>query len=541
MIEPPSSFAPLEVAFLVESQLVSRYVYDLAEWARDHPKINISYVLIQGDSGSEPGPASKRLYDVFNERAFGVLRDIEDIILEKRLRSKEHREMLDIAAVASNEINLRARAAGNSAPIYSNEDIAKIGRLDLDLLIQFSPCAINGRLWSAARLGVLSLDCGASAGSGAAGFWETLEGRESSVFTIRHQAGEGDAKVLIRGALAAKPLFRWNRINLSKKGAFFLKNLLRQAADTGALPPAAEQEPQLAEHVHRTPSLHKQIAYVMGTFARVANDALRKKRYRWGVAFQRKPWTKLVMCEAYRIEPPQGHFLADPFIVKEGDRDYCFVEDWCFKKGKASISVYELKEDRAERLGDAIVEPFHLSYPYPFRVGGKLFICPESRNSGDIRVYECEEFPLRWKLSKVLMSDIQAVNSTIFEHDGLWWLLTNVDSAGGGDCGSELHIFHSTHPLNGAWTPHPANPVYIDAAKARNGGFIADSQGLFRISQMRGFDLYGKGFAINQIAVLNTNEYKEHRICAVKPNSSSGIIGMHHFHSNGEICVFDYL
>jgi hypothetical protein len=45
----------------------------------------------------------------------------------------------------------------------------------------------------------------------------------------------------------------------------------------------------------------------------------------------------------------------DPFVVTEGGRDFCFVEDYDYRKRNGCISVYELKAKTAERLGEAIV------------------------------------------------------------------------------------------------------------------------------------------------------------------------------------------
>ena len=44
--------------------------------------------------------------------------------------------------------------------------------------------------------------------------------------------------------------------------------------------------------------------------------------------FPKSPWNQLIMGQAIKIENPPGHFLADPFVVRDGDKDYCFVEDF---------------------------------------------------------------------------------------------------------------------------------------------------------------------------------------------------------------------
>ena len=43
-------------------------------------------------------------------------------------------------------------------------------------------------------------------------------------------------------------------------------------------------------------------------------------------------------------------------------------------------------------------------------------------------------------------------------------------------------IYHADSPFAAHWTPHAQNPIYIDSAKARNGGLLTDGdQRLIRL------------------------------------------------------------
>ena len=167
-------------------------------------------------------------------------------------------------------------------------------------------------------------------------------------------------------------------------------------------------------------------------------------------------------------------------------------------------------------------------------------MCPETCAKGEIRLYESVKFPLQWKLSHVIMDNIVASDSMIFEKDGSWWLFTNIDPVEA-DCCSELYIFFSESPLTDAWTPHPKNPIFIDSYKARNGGLLSHQGSLYRVAQKQGFGRYGKSTSINRIDVLTKEEYSETQLCLVEPDFFPGIIGTHHFHSNNGVCVFDYV
>ena len=273
----------------------------------------------------------------------------------------------------------------------------------------------------------------------------------------------------------------------------------------------------------------------------VFNKFILRKSYRWGVAFKFGDWKNLVMSRGIKIKNPPNHFLADPFVVSTDNNNYCFVEDYDYRLPRACISVFKLTENDSRRIGEAIVEPFHMSYPYVFEYRSRYYMCPETRENKDIRLYECESFPLRWKLKKIIMSNVSAVDTTIFEKDGTWWLFTNIDPTNVGDPALELYLFFSDNPLSDNWTPHPMNPIFVDSRKGRMGGILFDNGSVYRVSQQQGFDMYGKSFGINHISHISKTSYAENMVFKVEPNFFSGLKGTHHLHSNGKVTVFDYV
>ena len=74
-------------------------------------------------------------------------------------------------------------------------------------------------------------------------------------------------------------------------------------------------------------------------------------------------------------------------------------------------------------------------------------MCPEARESGQIRIYRCAEFPLKWELQTVIMENVRAADTMLFERRGKWWMLTNLDESGAEDHCSELYLFSSDRRL----------------------------------------------------------------------------------------------
>jgi len=84
-----------------------------------------------------------------------------------------------------------------------------------------------------------------------------------------------------------------------------------------------------------------------------------------------------------------------------------------------------------------------MSYPFLFRHNGALFMLPETIAIKTIEVWRCVNFPNTWRREKILIEGLSAANSTLLQHEGHWWLFTNLDRSGMCDHRNELHIFHA--------------------------------------------------------------------------------------------------
>ncbi|MEZ5728154.1 MAG: hypothetical protein R3E48_09275 [Burkholderiaceae bacterium] len=261
----------------------------------------------------------------------------------------------------------------------------------------------------------------------------------------------------------------------------------------------------------------------------------------WQVGVVHGHWRDADLREPVELQAPARSILADPFLIHRDGRSYCFAEAMDLDEQRGYIVTYELSEPGPARfLGTALEEGFHLSFPYLFEFEGELYMCPETHECGQIRVYRCTDFPLKWQPCAVLMDSVVAVDTMLFEHAGRWWMLTNLDPAGVGDLCSELHLFHAESPLSSRWKAHPANPLIIDPERARNAGLLRDGSKLFRVSQQQGFERYGVSTTIHEIVTLNRLFYEERAIRRIEPDVIAGATGMHHLHGSGSMTVFDY-
>jgi hypothetical protein len=347
----------------------------------------------------------------------------------------------------------------------------------------------------------------------------------------------------MRGHFPTRDSYLLNQAALFDKSNHYLKRLLERIAATGTLPRALPSLPYSAP-LFRAPDTSQSLRYLFRTIhqkVRGTIDTFRGRADRWQVAFVRGDWRSAVLWRGIDIPNPPNHFLADPFVITVEGRDYCFLEDFSYATRRGSVAVYELHPHGAARIGTALEEPFHLSFPYLFRYGGELFMCPESAENRDIRIYRCLDFPLRWALQSIPMRDVDAVDTMIFEKDGRWWMFTNINPVEGGDRCSELLIFWAPCPISGPWTAHPLNPVLVDGSRARNAGLVTEGDRVFRVSQGQGYRVYGRRVLINEVLELSETGYAETCVTEITPAFRRGASGTHHLHSNGRVTAFDFV
>jgi hypothetical protein len=239
--------------------------------------------------------------------------------------------------------------------------------------------------------------------------------------------------------------------------------------------------------------------------------------------------------------PPGDRFWADPFPVLKGDRYHIFVEELPYATNKGHISVLEL--DRQGKWGEskiALELPYHLSYPFLFKWKGDLFMIPETAANRTVELYRCTEFPDGWQLVDVLLDDIFAMDATLAEIDGRWWMFLNVGAEGGLDCDDELHIYNGPSPF-GPWKPHHGNPVKTDVRSARPAGRLFQSKGDWYLPAQDGSERYGWGMTVNKILQLSDTDFREESVAKILPQWASGLLGTHTLNAAPGLTVIDGL
>ena len=430
---------------------------------------------------------------------------------------------------------------------YTDYDIKKIEEAGLDLLVRAGSGILRGEILTICPNGIISFhhaDNDVNRG-GPPGFWEVYLKNPRTGFIIQRLKNELDGgDVLYKGYITTSWLYSLNLANLYEISNPFLHHVIEDITSIKSTLNVQEKSPY-SWQLYRNPNTTQIIVYLINTVKIFCSKLLRKianKSYRWSVAYQfTENWRDVTLWRSKKIPNPKNRFLADPFLVKRNGVHYCFVEDYDYATKKGCISVYEITRKKCKELGVALTEDFHLSYPFIFQYKDELFMCPETHEKREIRIYKCEDFPLKWKFYKTIMKDVSAVDSSIFFHANKWWLFSNIDKSPVGDHGSQLHIFFSSDPLSDDWIPHDKNPVIFNSFNGRNGGLIQENNKTFRVYQRQGFDMYGEASGVAKINTLTPDSYLENSLFEIEPEFFPNIEGTHTYSFSEGLLAFDYV
>lgn len=234
-----------------------------------------------------------------------------------------------------------------------------------------------------------------------------------------------------------------------------------------------------------------------------------------------------------------GSYLADPFGISDERGIHILCEEFDYGRGTGVISAVDIPPDGAPSTPRAVLQrPGHMSYPYLFVHNGEVFCVPEASSSRRVTIYRAEAFPSRWEECATLLSNVLAIDSTLFPYGGRWWL-TCTDAKGRMGQNEKLLVWHATRPL-GPWEPHLRNPVKVDPRSARPGGtpFVVKGT-LYRPSQdcSRG---YGQRIVINRVTRLTPSEFEEEPVAVVEPHPEGPYPeGVHTLSAVGDATLID--
>jgi hypothetical protein len=267
---------------------------------------------------------------------------------------------------------------------------------------------------------------------------------------------------------------------------------------------------------------------------------------RWEIAFNidsKIDPESFTVSPQKRIIPPMDQIYGDPFPVSKDGRLYLFFEllplNAPQELGQIVVTEIDRNTGQMGEIRPALSRPYHLSYPFVFEWEGQYYLLPETAQNRSVELYHCTSFPDQWDFCKTLLTDYQAVDVTLFEQAGLWWMFASRHQAGRDyEFSDTVDIFFAPSPL-GPWQAHPQNPVKIASYGARPAGKIFEWNGMFiRPTQDCSYG-YGVGVIFNRIDELTPQTFRETEIGRLLPPKDDSYIGVHTYNHLDDVTVVD--
>lgn len=242
------------------------------------------------------------------------------------------------------------------------------------------------------------------------------------------------------------------------------------------------------------------------------------------------------------------YWRADPFLFRYRDDDYVFVEMYDRWKEKGVIGVARIKNGKCGRFRVCLELPWHLSYPCVVEDEKGIHMVPECSASGELWMYRCRKFPMRWEKEKCIAKEAVADATPVLTERGRLWYATKFPK-GETQCNNNLAVCVESGSQG--------NFEYVlkeDTTVRPAGHFIKTEEGWLRPAQ-NCTDTYGGNLEFRQVEGIGTGAYSEKTMVAVfapgmmttssgihvkcKPIIGSGYGGLHTYNLNDNYEVID--
>ena len=539
----------LKIGLMIDSTDVPYWVYLMIEKINQSNYAKIELLIVNGSEISKNSTLTK----IKNNRNYFLYK------IYTKLENKIYKPELDVFTTydLKNKLsNVKEITVIPKQTKYSDwikpEDVKEILQNDLDVIVRLGFRILRGDILKAAKCGVWSFHHGDNDVNrgGPAGFWEVFQNHPvtgSILQIINEELDEG--KVLAKSYSTTDPmLVKRNCNNYYNKTLSFLPRKLKELHELGE-----DKFLQKVEEENKDIKFYSNRLYVKPTnteFFRMGCSNFGKFLKRnlentysfeqWGLLFDIKKEISKSMWRYKKILPPKDRFWADPHIVTMDENYFIFIEEYIYNQSKGHIAVIKMdKEGNYDYLGKVLEKDYHLSYPFVFEFENNFYMIPETESNNNIELYKCVDFPKKWEYHGEIMSNVSAVDTTIFNHDNKWWMFSGIKENMGSSNSDELFLFHSDNPLTDKWEPHSKNPIISDVRQARPAGKIFSFKDkLYRPSQ-NSSKFYGYGISINQINNISKNEYEETSITSILPDWDKNITRVHTFAYDSGLSMID--
>ncbi len=431
---------------------------------------------------------------------------------------------------------------------FHTEEIEAIRTYSLDFILRFGFNIIRGGILGAARFGVWSFhhDDEMKYRGGPAGFWEIFNGDPVSGAILQRLTDKLDGGIILkRGYL--KTVMHSYKGNLQQLLSVSSSWPATVADEILQYPGDFLSASDTAAPVYKVPGNYTMFRFLL----KLLQNRI-KFYYKefvaaevWNVGLIKKPIHEVALGPeklkksdiTWLRQFARTKYLADPSGFMENGKLHIMVEDYSYRRQKANISeiIWDIKRDSFSVPIRIIEGDKHLSYPFIVEHKQMIYCIPESFRSANITLYRRNFSEEAFIEDRLLLDNVEAVDPTLFFHDGYWWLFFTIKKY------STTHLYiHYSKELHGEYKPHLRNPVKIDIRSSRPAGtpFIHDGK-LYRPAQDCSVT-YGGRLVINEILHLTTDDFVEKTVRVINSVPGSPFDGgLHTMSKVGNYTLID--
>jgi hypothetical protein len=454
--------------------------------------------------------------------------------------------MLDRRAFHPKPSPWEARTLPADLPVLRGEYKTHLQTLRLDILLNLSLTEFPAELPALARLGVWTVRDGRSrlVVDAPLAWREILRNNLMTTCQVEVTRADGSAQIVAQALLATDPLSTSrNQLRLLWRAAAIVPRTLHQLIQRGEADFFSTAQPAVQAQPAELPNLLQLALLSPKQLFRKLEKKIRKRFLfdQWMLMIAPRANTAPLNWDGFRaLVPPRDRFWADPFVVERDGQTYIFIEELFFAKKLGTISVLTLDAEGKIAANTPLLQrPYHLSYPFVFEHQGAWYMIPETNGNRSVEVYRCTHFPDQWVFEKTLMRDVPALDTTLLEHDGRWWMFVNLISDQGNSTWDSLHLYYADDPLSEKWTAHPLNPIVADVRSARPAGRMFLRDGKWMRPSQDSTHRYGYQLHLNRVDRLTITDYAETCVETLTPPRGKNIIATHTLNSTDKWTVID--
>lgn len=233
-------------------------------------------------------------------------------------------------------------------------------------------------------------------------------------------------------------------------------------------------------------------------------------------------------------------WFADPFILDvEGDKIEVLAEEYFYLNKVGRISLLNIKKENGRYELQCITPVLslasHLSFPYIFREGEVVYVCPENYQSGGVSIYKynsdskCLDF-----IGQII--DDPLVDVQIFKSQNEYYALGVNCKTGDLSETKELRVY-SSKELCGKY--QLIQTIKNEKKEERGAGTIWQEGDCFIRPAQSCEGGYGTMLIMYKINIVN-GEIKEEELYRYKPQKNSRYgLSLHTINMYGGVCVVD--